>query len=205
MAAANGRFFAIRRGRPRGYKAGVARPCFITCAMTKKYRSDLGQNIRRHNSDSSRVRKATQHLRKLVENIHTLEKPAIPQIPKEEFDDIERLIAAILSTLRANHFAAFQDDFKPREIRQRERKELDRAYKDLRLTGRWNDHVSAAETNVGTVFVTEPYGLQSEDFQDFVSLERAGWKVVVDVRWATYFPGHAIFIMLRPPSAKVGF
>jgi hypothetical protein len=56
------------------------------------------------------------------------------------------------------------------------------------------------ETESGVIIVSEPYGLSDDDFGDFTVLKNAGWQVSIDERLATYFPGRAVCVLLRPPN-----
>jgi hypothetical protein len=198
----------LSRARQSKRNAGIPADFLIVCAelevqpdspMRNKFRTDLGVNVRRNVSESGRIIKSATYLQTITAEILKKDKPSISGITHKEADDVERLMAAILATVRTN---LTDGAFLPREMKKSEAKQLDKVYKDLELKGRWNDHVSAAniDTSGGMVYIAEPYGLGTVEFADFVKLDKAGWNISVDERFATYFPGHAVCVLLRPPN-----
>ncbi len=169
--------------------------------MRKSFRTDLGQRVSEILSGPNDAAEATSTLQKILRSI-SVGIPTVGNMSEDEHAELERLLAAILSVTRADQFARLPRDFKPRQIRASERTRLEKACSRLGLRGHWNDHLSMAETKSESIYVTEPYGLDSDDFEDFLKLRNEGWHVWIDDRVATYFPGYAVCVLLRPPKTK---
>ena len=151
--------------------------------------------------EPKRIRKSTLQMQRIVNSIFTDDSSGISEMSAEELDDVQRLIAAILSGLRAHTFSKLSDEFKPRQITKREEDFLDKTCRELKLENRWKDHISAADTTRGPAIVLEPYGLDIKGFEELLTLSKAGWHISLDDRFATYFPGTAVCILLWPPSS----
>jgi hypothetical protein len=168
-------------------------------AMLTKPRTSLRKILPLLLSEPERSHKARRRLAAIVKSLNSATDFPLDSVPEKEFDDLERLISAVLIAVRNNYFAK-ASIFKPREAKKSELRFLDSACRKLQLTRRWKDHVSAADTDRGPVMVAQPYGLDTKDFKELLALEATGWRISVDDRWANYFPGHAICILLVAPQ-----
>jgi len=61
----------------------------------------------------------------------------------------------------------------------------------------WIDHVYRLRWNGRTVYVSEPYHLQTRDMYDLLALERIGWEVQIDGH-GSHAPSTIRICLLRP-------
>jgi hypothetical protein len=173
--------------------------------MPKPFRTKTASNLRKLISGAVPRQTALASLANIVQQIREGKEPDLRKFSRDDSDDLERVLSAILASLRANHFQNDGSPFKLREATAAERIRLEKLKQQFHIKLDWADHISVAETNAGLAFVVEPYGLTIDEMRELVGLTDAGWWISIDDRWATYFPGHAICILLLPPKKGAEF
>ncbi|HTV39472.1 MAG TPA: hypothetical protein VMF08_02780 [Candidatus Sulfotelmatobacter sp.] len=167
--------------------------------MPTKRRNALGSSVRAKIFEFADRQKAAGELQRIVESLVTRDEATLRVMSEREFDDLDRVLAGITEAVRRDHFAKGRK-WKHREARKREGDLLERLCQEHDLKGGWRDHVSVLEIDGTPMILSEPYGLDADDFEDFFKMKKLGWKVWVDERLATYFPGRAVCVLLCPPN-----
>lgn len=168
--------------------------------MTPSIRSSLEKNVNRLLGVPTLIPDSVSCLKQISSAVSSGREFPFERLSDEQADRLERLLASVLATLRTRE--SRRPQFALRKIKTSEERLLQKAKSDLNLKMRWKDHICAADTEDGAVIVVEPYGIDSDDYKELAALSSIGWGVTVDDRFATYFPGRAVCLLLRPPTTN---
>jgi hypothetical protein len=151
----------------------------------------LGRHLTRH---LGRDQSLSPRLAALLDALRALEAP---DVPSDEADRAERLIAAHLA-LR-NTRQAIGDGYTEAGTWDARRAPPE---------GRWCDHgyrLRKRGDPAADAYVGEPYGLTERDILALADLIGDGWGVTVDARGALHFPGRTLTVRVaRRPDAEPG-
>ena len=153
---------------------------------------------------------AAEYLITALNGIVLRDKPRLGNASVWELENVERVLAALMCQIRGRFSSHFPDRFVARNAMRKELELLEKAIENLKLTAAWKDHIRGVDIGshggpipAGPALIAEPYQLGADDFEDFLLMEKEGWKVFIYQSFATHFPGRTTCVVLRPPITQV--
>ena len=145
-------------------------------------------------------RRREEHIRgsKKITRLIKLFQKLQEELSQEELNTVHRLMAAFLSSWRAEFFKKEGIQiFDSWDLNGPEVKRMGETQEAFVHHAPYHDHLYQTKNPQGhTIYHSEPYDLWYEGMQKLISLSDKGWDVIINGR-GLHFPGDAVHIQLQ--------